>query len=114
MGEGKSNICIDCEKSCGLCSWSSSLTPVRGWTATPIKKRISDGVIVNSWQITACPEFDGIPYVNGNPWSPAEIEILLNLMKAKTPVKQMAKILDRSFVSVRNKIQSLRAKQNRR
>lgn len=111
MGEGKSNICLDCDKSCGLCSWSSSLTPVPGWTAKPIKKRINDGVIVNSWHITACPQFEGTPYVNGNPWSPAEIELLCDLMKAKTPAKTMAKILNRDFNSVRNKIQSIRKKQ---
>ena len=66
--EKKANICFDCQKACGGCSWTEidprtdkpRFEPVPGWTAIKTsvlmsahrKKRYE-----NTYQITACPEF---------------------------------------------------------
>lgn len=62
------NICFDCRKACGDCSWSEidpetkkpRFEPVPGWTAkkTMVKSRTgkkSDWL--ETYHITACPEF---------------------------------------------------------
>lgn len=59
------NICVDCKKACGGCSWSRAdpvtkkllFEPVPGWTAEPV---ICDtGKCRNpTYKITACPEFE--------------------------------------------------------
>lgn len=49
MIEPKETLCNDCAKACnGGCSWSESLTPVKGWKVTESKP----SVIVDE-----CPEF---------------------------------------------------------
>lgn len=56
--KGQSSICIDCENSCGLCSWSAKFKPVKGWTATARKKYIQTGnKTVQGYKVTACPQF---------------------------------------------------------
>lgn len=59
------NICFDCEKACGGCSWSESFTPVPGWTATPVRRKVwtkIDGKFqehyCDTYSITACPLFE--------------------------------------------------------
>lgn len=64
------NICMDCKKACGGCSWSEldpvthkpKFEPVPGWTATPNvlqyyekkgKKRFME-----SYDVKACPLFE--------------------------------------------------------
>jgi hypothetical protein len=50
------NICFNCKKACGECSWSLNFTPVEGWTATP--SVVNDlGELKNTYHITSCPEF---------------------------------------------------------
>lgn len=67
----KTNICFDCKKACGGCSWSEldpvtgkpRFEPVPGWTAKPARllywvdngtrKRYDD-----TYEITACPLFE--------------------------------------------------------
>lgn len=63
------NICFDCKKSCGGCSWSAfdpvtgkpRFEPVPGWTAEPVYlnlgRRHSKNIFYNTYHITACPEF---------------------------------------------------------
>ena len=66
----KTNICIECEKACGGCSWSAAdpitgkllFEPVPGWTATPVLLNLGrhfDGrkSYAQTYHITACPEF---------------------------------------------------------
>lgn len=57
----KTNICIDCQKACGGCSWSRSFTPVEGWTAEKvvIRNGIIDHKVRNTetYHIIECPEF---------------------------------------------------------
>ena len=37
--ENRANICFDCKKACGGCSWSKNFTPVKGWLANKTKIR---------------------------------------------------------------------------
>lgn len=47
-------LCWDCAKRTGGCSWSRNFTPVKGWMATPVHK-IDAGREANTYSITACP-----------------------------------------------------------
>lgn len=65
----QSNICFDCRRACGGCSWSAydretdriRFEPVTGWTAEPAV--IFSGSVggrryeIVTWHITACPLF---------------------------------------------------------
>lgn len=55
------NICIECQKACGGCSWSKSFEPIEGWTAKkchlPMVGRNSV-TYIETYYITACPEFE--------------------------------------------------------
>ena len=66
---GMANICFDCQKACGDCSWSATdpntgkpqFEPVEGWTATPVviwteHNKCGDRPI-EGYHITAYPEF---------------------------------------------------------
>lgn len=59
--ETKTNICFDCQKACGGCSWSKKFEPVPGWTAEPVLLNLgkvhSKKRHVRTYHITACPEF---------------------------------------------------------
>ena len=66
----QTNICMECAKACGGCSWTAVAEdgktrlwkPVDGWTATPVKinVRAEGGKVreIDSYHITACPEFE--------------------------------------------------------
>ena len=68
--DSKSNICFDCKKACGDCSWSEvdpdtgkvRFEPVPGWTAEKtymlICPRGNEKKWIPTFRITACPEFD--------------------------------------------------------
>lgn len=54
-------LCWDCEKACGRCSWSKNFTPVPGWKAIPTKIQAdnhSKYTHVDSFDIYECPEFE--------------------------------------------------------
>lgn len=64
----KSNICFDCQRACGGCSWSAChpvtgqplFIPVPGWTAEPSKLYSAHGSHKRetwTYHITACPLF---------------------------------------------------------
>lgn len=55
--EKSQQLCWDCAKATGRCSWSRRLEPVPGWTAMKVKRLSHTGEIVEGTQITACPEF---------------------------------------------------------
>ena len=69
----KPNICFDCERACGGCSWSEEdpetkkirFEPVPGWTARKIMKHTGYGRSKDHWTetycITACPLFVKTP-----------------------------------------------------
>lgn len=49
-------LCWSCENACGGCSWSSCLKPVKGWEATPVVVKDSEGDIY-TYKITGCPQY---------------------------------------------------------
>lgn len=63
----RANICIDCQNACGGCSWTRCETwkkgkpilfqPVDGWTAEKIYRVDQNGYVMETYAITACPEF---------------------------------------------------------
>lgn len=52
------NICFDCARACGGCSWSRRFKPVPGWTAqrATLPGGMS-GTRIDTYQITACPQY---------------------------------------------------------
>lgn len=66
--KGNANICFDCKKACGGCSWTEldsqtlrpRFEPVPGWTATEtvINMGGDHHLKVTSYHITACPLFE--------------------------------------------------------
>jgi hypothetical protein len=69
-GGNRANICFDCKKACGGCSWSEvdpdtkkiRFQPVEGWTATPSKiiAGYEGGKVTHAdtYCITECPLFE--------------------------------------------------------
>ena len=64
---GGTNICFDCKKACGKCSWSEidpetkkpAFKPVEGWTAIRVPYLIGAGSGIDStYYISKCPEFE--------------------------------------------------------
>lgn len=67
---GKTNICFDCKKACGGCSWSEidpktkkpRFEPVPGWTAKPNTMVRYDAPdrreYMTTYEITECPLFE--------------------------------------------------------
>lgn len=55
----RTNICFDCQRACGGCSWSRNFEPVLGWEAKPSKLHSAGGRKREVWgyHITACPLF---------------------------------------------------------
>ena len=54
------NICWDCQKAVGACSWSKNLTPVEGWEAEEVPYMMYHGGgcdIHRTWHVMGCPEF---------------------------------------------------------
>ena len=51
-------LCWDCKKATGGCSWSKNFTPVPGWTAEKICSVAYNDVVRETYSITACPEFE--------------------------------------------------------
>jgi hypothetical protein len=109
MGKGSINICIDCEKSGGLCPWSANLKPIDGWTATPLRKRYNDNYIVDGYHVTACPLFEKTARPERDDlWTVAEIEALKNFMRQRLDRKSIATILGRSVGAVSGQMTKLR------
>lgn len=66
----KTNICFDCKKACGGCSWSEinpdtkkpRFEPVPGWTAEKVILQVGNSksghVMIETYAITDCPLFE--------------------------------------------------------
>lgn len=66
----KSNICFDCKRACGGCSWSEvddktgkvKFEPVPGWIAEPTKLYLGEAHGVrkygDTYKVMACPLFE--------------------------------------------------------
>lgn len=115
-GKGRTSICIDCEKSGGLCPWSAKLKPVAGWTATPVK-RDTNGRYKKGLHITECPMFEKTQRkASVQPWTDEEIDELQEMIRQKARYKDIAVILGRSYRAVQFKVLELqrerRSKEN--
>lgn len=67
----RANICFDCDKACGGCSWTEidpiterpRFEPVPGWTAEKTMLNVGSSGnrrrFLKTYHITACPEFVG-------------------------------------------------------
>ena len=82
------NICFDCQKACGGCSWSRDFTPVPGWTATKKTQKIYVGGTKKhryekTYHITACPEFvpDEKRESSHGELTERQLELLISRMK---------------------------------
>lgn len=83
-------LCWDCERACGGCSWSQSLKPVHGWTATKLQMKTrtewngQPGRDVASYIVHDCPQFkrDAVGY--GMKWTEKENTIIRRNMKKST------------------------------
>lgn len=57
------NICVDCQRPIGACSWEKNFTPVPGWTATKTKILVASPVLweqgkyTDSYDVKDCPLF---------------------------------------------------------
>lgn len=66
---GSTNICFDCTKACGGCSWTEinpdtkhpRFEPVPGWTAKKVLLNVGSHkggrVVIETYHITKCPQF---------------------------------------------------------
>lgn len=71
--QGSTNICFDCKKACGDCSWSEidldtkkpRFEPVSGWTAEPVTYTGYRGELC-TWHVIACPLFEPDEYRKPN------------------------------------------------
>lgn len=60
-----SNICFNCKKACGGCSWSEldettgevRFEPVDGWDAEKINFDVG-GKVIETYRIKGCPQFE--------------------------------------------------------
>jgi hypothetical protein len=62
----KTNICFDCDRACGGCSWSRNFEPVPGWTAQKVSLNMGNSArrkqrYTITYSITACPLFTPDP-----------------------------------------------------
>ena len=110
QGKGQASICAECEKSCGLCTWSSKLKPVKGWTATKVKRRNHDGQMLTGYCVIACPLFEPTERDAEicKPWTDEEIDTLRRMMAQRERYKDIAIILNRSYGSVQHQMSKLR------
>lgn len=71
--EDKANICFDCKKACGGCSWSAAdpvtdeirFEPVKGWTAEKTAQLINR-TWKETYRVKACPLFERDDYRPSN------------------------------------------------
>ena len=70
-----SQLCWDCQKACGGCSWSRDFTPVPGWKAKPTKiisyttngsgrRATKKKFYIDSFAVYECPEFEPLNIKN--------------------------------------------------
>ena len=87
------NICFNCQKACGDCSWSAidpatkkpKFEPVPGWTAKKVMLNLgrnkTKNIFAETYHITACPEFVPDLPRNSSPLELSDIDFIR--MKAR-------------------------------
>lgn len=87
------NICFDCRRACGGCSWSAydpvedkiRFEPVPGWTAEPavIFAGSVNGIRyeIVTWHITACPLFAPDPPRRSDPSELTEEQLRMTMRR---------------------------------
>ena len=63
--ERKYSICNYCENSCGRCSWSSRLVPVKDWVADKVDYIMHDKSKGVSYVVKECPQFKEVDRKRG-------------------------------------------------
>lgn len=56
-GYKKDQLCWDCQKACGNCSWSKKLKPIKGWVVQPTIIKSNGEPTIHTYKIIKCPEF---------------------------------------------------------
>lgn len=80
------NICVDCQRPIGFCSWEKNFTPVPGWTATKTKILVASPVLweqgkyTDSYDVKDCPLFLPHPECQGKRRSIAKPVIARNIV----------------------------------
>lgn len=52
------SLCELCERSCGLCSWSAYLVPIKDWKAQRCDVKGNKGRMIESYIVLSCPYFE--------------------------------------------------------
>lgn len=79
------NICVDCQRPIGFCSWEKNFTPVPGWTATETVILVSspslweEARFTKSYDVKDCPLFVPPPGYTGPKASRAKSVIARNI-----------------------------------
>lgn len=50
-------LCWNCKKACGGCSWSKGFVPIVGWDATPHITDEDNERPIHTYHVKSCPEF---------------------------------------------------------
>lgn len=59
--EGKVQLCWNCAKATGFCSWSREFRPVNGWVAKDVRLKMTlptGTKYIKTFHILFCPEFE--------------------------------------------------------
>lgn len=103
------NICVLCKNSCGLCAWSANLKPVEGWNAKPIKKRTTNGHLVDGFYVIDCPKFEcGERISTDRQWTSADTIILKQALKQRIRHKRIAELLNKPLNVIEYRIMMLK------
>lgn len=54
----RGTLCWRCAKNTGFCTWSESLTPVKGWQAIKQVIKNANGELMDSYHVMYCPQFE--------------------------------------------------------
>lgn len=102
----KEQLCWTCQRACGGCSWSRSLTPVDGWTATHSSIKAT-GKEEPTYHIDECPLYKpdgGIPLKRknkGRHLTIAEKQMIAHLYNNGMRKMDIARQLNTSYATVK-------------
>lgn len=93
-------LCWNCKKATGKCSWSALGKAVKGWDATPtkIKNSTTPFTEIDSYEIRACPLFE-CDVIENDKERPrvvtvSELQKIFNCSKGVIMAKSATKIIE--------------------